>query len=93
MLPLASFTKKVLNGTQKDSRLDQFHIEPDIDKMGKIAQVLNGQQMVLVQIAKEPISSKGPRIIRISLAGRYIVLIPFAEKVSVSQKIKNAEER
>ncbi|HRG59642.1 MAG TPA: Rne/Rng family ribonuclease [Bacteroidia bacterium] len=91
---LASFTKKVLNGTQKDSRLDHFQIEPEIDKMGKIAQVLNGQQLVLVQIAKEPISSKGPRITsELSLAGRYIVLIPFAEKVSVSQKIKNAEER
>ncbi|MFN7690867.1 MAG: ribonuclease E/G [Bacteroidota bacterium] len=91
---LNSFTKKVLNGTQKDSKLDNFHLEADIEKTGKIAQVISGQQLVLVQIAKEPISSKGPRITsELSLAGRFIVLIPFAEKVSVSQKIKNAEER
>jgi ribonuclease G len=89
---LNSFTKKVLNGTQKDSKLDNFHLEADIEKTGKIAQVISGQQLVLVQIAKEPISSKGPRITsELSLAGRFIVLIPFAEKVSVSQKIKNAK--
>ncbi len=93
-LSLASYTKKVLNGSQKDYRLDNFHLEHDIEKAGKIGQVLNGQNLVLVQIAKEPISTKGPRITsELSLAGRYIVLIPFAEKVSVSQKIKNAEER
>jgi ribonuclease G len=49
---------------------------------------------VLVQISKEPISTKGPRITtEISLAGRYIVLIPFSNKVSVSQKIKTSEEK
>ena len=91
---LASFTKKVMSGAQKDARLDNFFIEPDIDKTGKIAQVLAGQQHVLVQIAKEPISTKGPRITsELSIAGRFIVLIPFADKVSISQKIKNAEER
>lgn len=91
---LSSFTKKVLNGSQKEAKLNQFHIEPDIEKTGKISQVLNNQNLVVVQIAKEPISTKGPRITsELSFAGRYIVLIPFAEKVSVSQKIKNAEER
>ncbi len=48
-------------------------------------------QEVLVQIAKEPISTKGPRLTsELSFAGRYIVLIPFADKVSVSTKIKSA---
>ena len=51
-------------------------------------------QEVLVQIAKEPISTKGPRLTsELSFAGRYIVLIPFADKVSVSTKIKSSEER
>jgi ribonuclease G len=49
--------------------------------------------MVMV-IAKEPISTKGPRLTsEISIAGRNLVLIPFSEKVSVSQKISSEEER
>ena len=56
--------------------------------------VLNGGQSVLVQIAKEPISTKGPRITsHITLAGRFVVLIPFADKIAYSQKIRSQEER
>lgn len=69
-------------------------MEPDIRKEGKITEVVQSDQQILIQIAKEPISTKGPRITsEISIAGRYIVLIPFAEKVSVSQKIRSQEER
>ena len=69
-------------------------MEPDIKKDGKIGDVLQSGNQILVQIAKEPISTKGPRISsEISLAGRYLVLVPFSDKISVSQKIKEAEER
>lgn len=68
--------------------------ENDIDKHGTITDVLEAGQEVLVQVVKEPISTKGPRLTsEISLAGRNLVLIPFSEKVSVSKKIKSAEER
>lgn len=68
--------------------------EKDIDKNGKITQVLTSGQQVLVQIAKEPISTKGPRVsTEISFPGRYIVLMPFSNKISVSQKIKSKDER
>lgn len=74
--------------------LKNFELEPDIDKNGKITDVLQSGQNILVQIAKEPISTKGPRVCcEISIAGRNMVLIPFAGKVSISQKIKSTEEK
>ncbi|MGE5425125.1 MAG: Rne/Rng family ribonuclease [Syntrophothermus sp.] len=74
--------------------LAEFKMEDDIQKSGKINQVLKPNQQILVQIAKEPISTKGPRITsELSFAGRYVVLIPFSDKISVSQKIKSPEER
>jgi ribonuclease G len=74
--------------------LQRFKPENDIAKDGKIGNVLTTGQNVLVQIAKEPISTKGPRLSsEISIAGRNLVLMPFSEKVSVSQKIDSAEER
>ncbi|MBN2668195.1 MAG: Rne/Rng family ribonuclease [Bacteroidales bacterium] len=74
--------------------LSKFKPLPDIDKGGKIKDVLKAGQKILVQIAKEPISTKGPRLTsEISIAGRNLVLIPFSNKVSVSQKIKSVEER
>lgn len=88
------FTQQVQSGKQTTSRLDYLRPEKDINKGGKIGDVINNQQVVLVQVAKEPISTKGPRITtEISIAGRYIVLLPFNDKVSVSQKIKSSEER
>lgn len=67
---------------------------PDTDKEGSIASVLSVGQEVLVQIVKEPISTKGPRLTgEISFAGRYLVLMPFGDKVAVSSKIKSGEER
>lgn len=91
---LNKYTKLVQTGKQTTSNLMYFKFEPDIQKDGKIGNILNANQQVLIQIAKEPISTKGPRITtEISLAGRYLVLIPFAEKISVSQKIKTTEEK
>lgn len=68
--------------------------EKDIEKSGKITQVLVSGQQILVQIAKEPISTKGPRIsTEISFPGRFLVLLPFSSKISISQKIKSKDER
>ena len=72
------------------------HIKPGkiLEKDGRIENVLTPGQMIIVQIIKEPISTKGSRLTaEISLAGRNIVLLPFAEKVSVSQKISSREEK
>lgn len=67
---------------------------PDLIKDGSIASTLTKDQEVLVQIVKEPISTKGPRLTcDLSFAGRYLVLMPFHDKVSVSSKIKSGEER
>ncbi|MBO7644083.1 MAG: Rne/Rng family ribonuclease [Bacteroidales bacterium] len=63
-------------------------------KEGRIESFLSPGQMIIGQIVKEPISTKGSRLTaEISLAGRNIVLLPFAQKVSVSQKIESKEEK
>lgn len=91
---LLKYVEGVQNGKQNASNLMYFKNEPDIKKDGKINDIIKSGQNVLVQVAKEPISAKGPRITtEISLAGRYIVLIPFADKISVSSKIRNIEEK
>lgn len=93
-LTYRSFLKNIFNKKQNSSNLKDFKIEPEINKHGKIDKVLAKDDTVLLQITKEPISTKGPRIsTQISLTGRFIVLIPFDNKVSVSKKIKNSEER
>jgi ribonuclease G len=91
---LNKYTKFRLQGGLKDESLAEFPIEPEIIKSGKIDQVLSKNQHILVQIQKEPISSKGPRISsELSLAGRYMVMVPFANQISISKKIKTFEER
>ncbi|RHJ92410.1 Rne/Rng family ribonuclease [Parabacteroides bouchesdurhonensis] len=88
------FLKQALSDPKKVPPISKLQILPEIDKDGSISDVLKVGQEVLVQIAKEPISTKGPRLTsELSFAGRYIVLIPFADKVSVSTKIKSSEER
>lgn len=88
------FIKLVSAGKIKDFSLKNFQFEKEIDKDGTIADVLNSNQSVLVQVVKEPISTKGPRISsELSLAGRYIVLVPFSDRVSVSQKIEEKSEK
>lgn len=90
----SKFVKQVLSDKKHLLPISKAKILPEIDKDGTIGDVLKVGQEVLVQIAKEPISSKGPRLTaEISFAGRYLVLIPFADKVSVSQKIKSGEEK
>ena len=72
----------------------KFKPEPDINKDGKITDVLVTGQTVIVQITKEPISTKGPRLAsEISLAGRNLVLMPYSDKVSISSKIESLEEK
>lgn len=91
---LKKFTHFTLTRKNTSSKLAQFRLEPDIEKTGKITQVLTKNQQVLVQVVKEPISTKGPRLsCEISLAGRYLVLVPFSNSVSISKKIANADER
>lgn len=91
---LNKYLNLALNRKVKVPGLDRFKSVPDINKHGKIKDLLKGGQNILVQVAKEPISSKGPRLTsEISIAGRNLVLIPFSDKVSVSSKINSDEER
>jgi ribonuclease G len=91
---LNKYVKLALGGKPESITMDNFRLEADIEKTGKITQVLASGAQILVQIAKEPISTKGPRISsEISFAGRYLVLVPFSNRISVSQKIRSSEER
>ncbi|WP_299618658.1 ribonuclease E/G [uncultured Tenacibaculum sp.] len=91
---LNKFIKKVSTGKFKEFTLRNFRFEDDIDKDGSINNVLKSGQNLLVQIVKEPISTKGPRISsELSIAGRYLVLVPFSNRVSVSQKITDNKEK
>lgn len=91
---LNKYLKIASTGNAAQLSMDNFRMEADIEKTGKITQVLAQGAQILVQIAKEPISTKGPRISsEISFAGRYLVLVPFSNRISVSQKIRSSEER
>lgn len=91
---LIKFTNSTISGSLNTHQLDNFKIEPEIIKTGKIDQVLNRRQPILVQILKEPISTKGPRLsCEITIPGRFLVLTPFTDVVAVSKKISNSEER
>ncbi|MFA8450753.1 MAG: ribonuclease E/G [Bacteroidales bacterium] len=91
---LNKYSRLAMSGKVNRPSMGNFRLESDIEKTGKITQVLNTGQQVLVQIAKEPISTKGPRISsEISFAGRFLVLVPFSNRVSISQKIRSPEER
>ena len=91
---LLKFIKRVSTGKHTDFLLKNFQFEKDIDKNGSIANVLKSNQSLLVQVVKEPISTKGPRISsELSIAGRYIVLVPFSDRISISQKIESREEK
>ena len=72
----------------------KFKVEPEIVKTGKITEVLSGRPNILVQILKEPIAAKGPRLsCELSLPGRYVVVTPFNDIVAVSRKIHSSDER
>ncbi|MGF1534030.1 MAG: ribonuclease E/G [Bernardetiaceae bacterium] len=84
------------NGQSNEAlgRLQNFKMEPEIDKHGKMSDVLKANQQIMVQVVKEPISTKGPRLsCQLSLAGRYLVLVPFSDSVHVSRKISDKNER
>ena len=99
---LSPYAKSLLKFTQlcmQDKSPDvfdfsRFETEPEILKTGKINEVLNGKPSILVQILKEPIAAKGPRLsCEISLPGRFVVITPFNDVVAVSKKIHSSEER
>jgi ribonuclease G len=91
---LIKWTNGVIAGTINTHRLDNFKFEEEIIKTGKIDQVLNKRNPLLIQILKEPISTKGPRLsCELTLPGRSVVLTPFNEVVSVSKKINSNDER
>lgn len=89
-----AFVKQLLDDKKRVPSLSKMKLLPDIDKHGSIAEVLQSGMELLVQIVKEPISTKGPRLTtEITFTGRYMVLIPFCDKISISQKIKSTEEK
>ena len=97
--PYARSLLKFTNMSMQDKSengldFNKFSIEPEIIKTGKINEVLGGKPNILVQILKEPIAAKGPRLsCEISLPGRFVVLTPFNDIVAVSRKIHSSEER
>jgi ribonuclease G len=92
---LLLFTQQAINDKSPNGfDFSEFQNQPEIIKTGKINEVLNGKPNILVQILKEPIAAKGPRLsCEISLPGRFVVLTPFNDIVAVSRKIHSAEER
>ncbi|GHT49381.1 ribonuclease G [Bacteroidia bacterium] len=91
---LDKFVKAVAVEKKRFPPLGKFMTEPEVTKEGSLTDVLKQFDDVLVQIVKEPISTKGPRVsCEISYAGRYLVAMPFGDKVNVSSKIGSSEER
>ena len=92
---ILKFTNLCINNHSNTSfDFNKFTVEPEIIKTGKISEVLNGKPNVLVQILKEPIAAKGPRLsCELSLPGRFVVLTPFNDVIAVSRKIHSSEER
>lgn len=85
---------QMLGDGRRNISLDKVAKQPEIEKEGTIQSTLKVGQEILVQIVKEPINTKGPRLTsELSFAGRFLVLIPFSDKVSVSSKIKSGAER
>lgn len=88
------FVRKTNSNTNANELFSNIGLGPVLEKEGQIEKILKPGQMIVVQIVKEPISTKGSRLTaEISLAGRNIVLLPFAKKVSISQKIASKEEK
>jgi ribonuclease G len=92
---LLKFTQQSINDNSANGfDFGQFQVEPEIIKTGKINEVLSGKPNILVQILKEPIAAKGPRLsCEISLPGRFVVITPFNDIVAVSRKIHSSDER
>ena len=91
---LQSYVTKAVSDRRRIPLISKTPRQPEVGKEGQIADVLKVGDPILVQVSKEPINTKGPRLTaEISIAGRNIVLIPFADGVMVSQKIKREAER
>jgi ribonuclease G len=92
---ILKFTSIAINDKSENSfDFGKFEVEPEIVKTGKIAEVLNGRPHILVQILKEPIAAKGPRLsCELSLPGRFVVITPFNDIIAVSRKIHSSDER
>ncbi len=93
----SAFLKQVLDPSKNGGRMpdiSKMKLLPDIDKHGTVTEHLTSGEELMVQIVKEPISSKGPRLTtEIAFTGRYMVLLPFNDKISLSQKIKTTGEK
>ncbi|MFT6715457.1 MAG: ribonuclease G [Saprospiraceae bacterium] len=91
---LSKYVENTRKGKEKTSNLLYFKRDKDISKEGSIDSLVKSGQELVVQVAKEPISTKGPRIgTEISIAGRFLVLVPFSDRISVSQKIPKTKEK
>jgi ribonuclease G len=92
---ILKFTTQAVNDKSEGSfDFGKFKVEPEIVKTGKISEVLSGKPHILVQILKEPIAAKGPRLsCELSLPGRFVVVTPFNDVIAVSRKIHSSEER
>ncbi|MDR1975305.1 MAG: Rne/Rng family ribonuclease [Bacteroidales bacterium] len=91
---LNRFTNCAINGDKQQLDISDYKLTEEFSKTAKITSFIKQNQQILVQVVKEPISTKGPRInSELSFPGRFLVLIPFSNKISVSQKIKSNEER
>lgn len=91
---LKKYTGMVLNKNLNTSSLERFNQEPDNPKTGKIDQIFKKNDFVLVQMLKEPISTKGPRLTcEITLPGRFVVITPFSNVIAISKKVSDPEER
>lgn len=92
---ILKFTQQFISQKPGDNfDFAKFKVEPEIIKTGKITEVLSGKPNILVQILKEPIAAKGPRLsCELSLPGRFVVVTPFNDIIAVSRKIHSAEER
>ena len=90
----AKYLRQVLSDKKNLFPYTKATLQPELEKEGSVQNILKQGQEILVQVVKEPISTKGPRLsCELSFPGRYLVLTPFGDKVSVSTKIKSSEER
>src|SRR5689334_4884830 len=92
---ILKFTNEAINDKSEHGfDFGKFKVEPEIVKTGKITEILSGRPNILVQILKEPIAAKGPRLsCELSLPGRFVVVTPFNDIVAVSRKIHSSDER
>lgn len=91
---LNDFARKAYDNKLNTSSLNRFKFLSELNKKGKITEVLKNKQPIVVQLVKEPISTKGPRLSsELTIAGRFLILIPFKNSIAISKRIKNRKER